>query len=235
MYRYIRQMNKKNPNPMVVGRNASGTTSKQVTDYVLCAECEDLFNKNGEKWMLSQIWNGKRFPLRERLNVAMPAYYLTGAVAFSGTAVGIDVGKLGYFALSVLWRGAVHIWNTPFGSKTNIINLGSEEEPIRKFLLGDEPFPQNVVVMAHVCTDIYSTQSFFVPSPVSGTPFTSFSFLTLGILFRIFVGSNIPVAFRDFCCVKSGRRLIFQRDCSEKTIDSFAQLKATSKQLAKNP
>ena len=72
MYKYVRDPDptKKNRNPVLVTAKATTTTSKQVSDYVLCAGYEDLFNKNGENWMLKQVWNGKRFPLGDRLRVA---------------------------------------------------------------------------------------------------------------------------------------------------------------------
>ena len=46
----------------------------ELCDYIQSATCEELFNKNGENWMLKQVWNGKRFPLRDRLNVALQHY-----------------------------------------------------------------------------------------------------------------------------------------------------------------
>jgi hypothetical protein len=52
MYNYVRTPTQRNPNPVVVGRNITATTSKQVSDYVLCSDCEQLFNRNGENWML---------------------------------------------------------------------------------------------------------------------------------------------------------------------------------------
>jgi hypothetical protein len=229
MYKYILDPTKKNDNPVVVGRKVTATTSKQVVDYLLCASCEDLFNKNGERWMLKQVWNGKRFPLLDRLNVAHPYYFFRDVLVFSGSAVGIDADSLGYFALSVLWRAAVHVWNTPFGGKTTLLALGAHEEPIRKYLLGELPFPDDVVIMVHVCTDRASRGSFYMPSSVQANPIPSFGFQTLGILFRIFVGSTIPKNIRAFCCVKSEKELIFQRDCEEKTIEAFGQLMATSR------
>lgn len=217
-------------NPVVIARNVSAPSSKQVADYLLCADCEDLFNKNGERWMLSHGWNGESFPLRDRLNVAMPRYELPGSLAFSGRAVGIDTDKLGYFALSILWRAAVRRWNEPFGGQTSQLPLQTEQEDaIRKFLLGEAPFP-DFVVMVTVCTDKFSTESFFMPTPVLGPPGTSFSFLTPGIHFRIFVGTTIPQIVRAFCCVNSVPRVIFLRDCSKESIDAFAQILATSKQ-----
>ena len=233
MYKYLLDRTQKNPHPIVVGRNITTTTSQQVTDYVLCADCEDLFNKNGENWMVRQVWNGQRFPLLDRLNVAHPQYMFREFVAFSGVATGVDTDKLGYFGLSVLWRAAVHIWATPFGGRTSRLNLGSSEEPIRSFLLRQSPFPNNIcAVLATVCTDKASVGSFYMPSPVSRIPETAFSLLTLGVHFMVFVGS-IPSVLRGCCCLQSAKKLIWARNCEQKTVEAFAQLMVTSKR-AKN-
>lgn len=185
VYKCLRTPKDKNPNPVVVGRRITCTTSRQMKDYVLCADCEERFNKNGETWMMRQLWNGQRFPLGDRLNVALPHYTFERAetLVFSGTAVGIETAKLGYFALSVFWRAAVHAWKMPHGEKTRKINLGFAEEPIRKFLLGQASFPKDVVLMVTVCTDKESKGSFYVPSQVFGTPIVRFAFLALGVHF----------------------------------------------------
>ena len=226
MYKYLRDPDetKKNRNPLIVTTKVTSTTSRQVTDYVLCADCEGLFNRNGENWLLKQVWNRKGFPLSERLSVALPRYTFENFLAFSGTATGVDTEQLGYFALSVIWRAAVHQWHTPFGGKTTVLNLGAVEEPIRKFLLGEVPFPTDVVILATVCTDPYSRAIFYMPSQTSGIPGTSIVMLTLGIHFMVFIGSTIPPILRELCCVRSTSKLIFQRDCSAKTLEAFTQI-----------
>jgi hypothetical protein len=228
MYKYIRDPSKKNPNPVVVGRKVTATTSKQVTDYLLCAECEDHFNKNGENGMLKWVWNGTRFPLGDRLAVAHQHYTFSNFLAFSGSSMGVNTDELAYFALSIIWRAAVHQWDTPFGGKTHQLNLGAVEETIRQYLHGEAAFPVDVVVVATVCTDPGSIQVFYLPSPVSRIPGTSFSMLTLSVHFMVFIGSNMPPVMREMCCVKSTPKLIFQRDCSQKT-EAFAQIMETSK------
>lgn len=235
MYKYIRVPLKRNPNPVIVGRKVTATSSRQVTDYLLCAECEELFNKNGEGETLRWVWNGKNFPLGDRLAVAHQHYTFKEFLAFSGTAVGIDTIKLGYFAVSVVWRAAVHQWDTPFGGKTTALNLGALEEPIRQYLHGDAPLPNDVVIVVTSCTDSASGGSFYVPSRVPQVPITCFGMLTLGVYFRVFVGPNIPTNIRDLCCVRSPQRFIFQRDCSEKTFEAFAQIMTTSKTSNKMP
>ena len=234
MYRYVRTPSQKNPNPVVVGRRVTATTSKQVSDYVLCSDCEQLFNRNGENWMLRQVWDGKRFPLRERMSLAHQDYTFRDALVFSGSAIGIDIEKLAYFGLSVIWRAAVHRWNTPFGGLTQHIKLGTAEDPIRRFLLGQSAFPSAVTVMATVCTDAGSAGSFYMPCRVSGTPGTGFGMLTLGVHFLVYL-EPLPPVIREFCCVKSTRHLIFLRNCESKTLEAFSQLMATSKPVSSLP
>lgn len=232
MYKYLRDPSEKNPNPVVVDRKAGATTSKQVKDFLLCAKCEDIFNRNGEKEMLKWVWNGKSFPLGDRLSVALSLspYTICDTAAFSGTAIGIDTEKFAYFALSVIWRAAVHQWNTPFGGETNLIILNAFEEPIRKYLLGTAGFPADVVVIATVCTDLLSIRGFYIPSQVSEIPGICFAMLMLGVNFRVFIGRDMPPKRRDICCVNSAARLIFRRDCSQKTVEAFDQITISSEQ-----
>jgi hypothetical protein len=225
MYKYLRTASEKNPNPVVVGRTRAATTSKQVKDYLLCAKCEDLFNKNGENEILKWVWNSKHFPLGDRLAVAVPLSLDPSVTpSFSGTSIGVDTEKFAYFALSLIWRAAVHVWDLPFGGKTTLLNLGAIEEPIRKYLLGTVAFPSEVVVVATACTDPLSIQSFSAPSQVIGFQGTCFAILALGIYFRVLIGSDIPPESRKICCAMSKARLIFQRDCSQKTFGALAQI-----------
>jgi hypothetical protein len=50
------------------------------------------------------------------------------------------------FGMSIFWRSAVYDWKTSTGQKAPTVDLGDYEEPIRKFLLGNAPFPDDVVL-----------------------------------------------------------------------------------------
>jgi hypothetical protein len=214
---------KKDRNPVVVAPRVTATSSKQVRDYVLCVDCEGLFNKNGENWMMQQVWNGKRFPLDERLGVALPQYTVGNRRAFSGRAMGVNTAELGYFALSVTWRGAVHQWDA-FGGKTTVLKLGAAEEPIRKFLLGEALFPSDVVILATVCTDRHSQKIFSLPRQTSKIPVTEFMMLALGVQLVVFTGAVIPSVLREKCCVTSTANLIFQSDCGGESLGLFSEI-----------
>jgi hypothetical protein len=178
--------------------------------------------------MLRQVWNGSRFPLGDRLKLAVPEKTTSEVVWFSGTAVGIDTAKLAYFGLSVLWRAAVHVWPAAPGEETGLLDLGNMQEPLRKYLHEESAFPAKAAVIVHVCTDSPSIQTFHLPAPVSGIPGTVFVMTTLGIHFMIAIGVMPPV-YHELCCVASPKKVILQRNCLEKTLMNFARLKKTGK------
>src|ERR1035437_9003758 len=164
MYKYVRRGSRSSSDhPVVMGRRLTSMTPYQVRGYLLCGDCEDRFNKNGEKYALQWVWNGKDFPLYERLKLALPRRFSNQYVAFSGKAIGVDTEKLAYFGLSLLWRAGVHTWNTAFGEKSNRMELGEFEDPIRRYLVGEDPFPPNTYVILTVCSDSNSQRYFYMP------------------------------------------------------------------------
>jgi hypothetical protein len=223
MYKYIHAPSLKNPNPIIVGHERTFTTSKQVKDYLLCSNCEGLFNERGEKEVLKWACKGKQFPLGDRLAVAIPQRQFGDALVFSGDDIGLDTEKFGYFALSIIWRATVHEWDTPTG-KSTLLDLGPANEPIRKFLHGEAGYPAEAAVVLSICTDVYSRGAFFMPSRVLNFPGMCFVFLTLGLHFMVYIGREVGRILQDVCCVRSAARLIYQRDCSRKTIEMYRDL-----------
>jgi len=104
-------------------RTRESTTSKQVKDFLLCAKCEDLFNKNGENEILKWVWNGKSFPLGDRLAVAVPLSLDPSVTpSFSGTSIGVDTEKIcvfrtkRYLACGCFTSGICHLAARPIYS-----------------------------------------------------------------------------------------------------------------------
>jgi hypothetical protein len=84
-------------------------TSAQLKRYLLCAVCEDRFNKNGESRVLKYCFRGgpmNRFRLRDLL-IATPPINSSAAGDVLGTAAAPEIqrDKIAYFAASVFWRG----------------------------------------------------------------------------------------------------------------------------------
>jgi hypothetical protein len=230
MYKYLRGSANKNPNPVIVARTVTSATSTQVRDYAFCADCEDRLNKNGEKWVLGQVWNGTRFPLYERIQLAVHRHTLSESRTYSANDVGIDTDKLGYFLLSVLWRAAIHEWPAPFGGRTDLVNLRGTEEGIRQYLRGKSVFPQNVAIVCEVCTDELSQQTLLIPTEVP-TPYgPAVEMLTLGLRAFMFCGHRISPEIRRICCINAPQHLLFLRDGRARILKYYAQIMRTSRE-----
>jgi hypothetical protein len=222
MYKYARNPNEQNSVPVVVTKGRVEKVVRQVKKYLLCAECDSSLSANGENYVLTQMWNGKTFPLLERLNVAVVAKQEGDVSVYSGSAVGVDTEKLAHFALSVLWRTSVCEWRTSKVT-SHRVDLGTHQEVLRAYLHGESPFPQDVTVLTAVCTDGFS-RTFYMPTVATfrlPVHIPAFTFLAMGISFLIILG---PFAAPDICCVRSPTKRIYRRDCSKKIIEAFSLL-----------
>ena len=48
LYKMLRDPSLNNPNPVLITKEITRTSSEQIRDYVLCAECEERFNAQGD-------------------------------------------------------------------------------------------------------------------------------------------------------------------------------------------
>jgi hypothetical protein len=106
--------------------------------------------------------------------------------------------QLCYFAASVFWRGACQIW--AINQEDVHIRLGPYEEPLRKFLRDEGPFPEKMALVVR----IYSETAFnATASPprfeFKGNGFHQYAFNVPGIEFRLAVGGKIPKEYYDLC------------------------------------
>jgi hypothetical protein len=61
--------------PIRIGNGAVIPTSRQTQDYLLCLDCEDVLNKNGESRVNPKLCRMDRtFPLHEIVTGAGPAF-----------------------------------------------------------------------------------------------------------------------------------------------------------------
>lgn len=98
--------------PVVMTPKIILPTSRQVKEYLLCEDCEQLFNSKGEEYVSTLVYDGTDFPLLERMNVSMTIKEEPNLLVYSASAMGLDYDKLAYFALSVFWRSSVREWTT---------------------------------------------------------------------------------------------------------------------------
>lgn len=136
-----------NKQPVRVVSGDRRQTSRQATHYLLCAECETRFDRNGENWMLRQIYRGRGvFRLRSLLEAVRPLHADENVSIYSAASVSHDaVNRLIYFSTSIFWRASVRDWWAA-GKHYEAIALGPYQERIRNYLLGVAPFPENSVL-----------------------------------------------------------------------------------------
>jgi hypothetical protein len=226
--RALYKLNMEGGEPVMMTPQIIMPTTRQLWAHLLCAGCEQCFNKRGERVVMSLVQRKGGFRLLNLLNVAMAMEQHGRMTVFSGTDTGIDTEQLAYFALSVIWRSAVRKWRT-LKEQTTSISLGAYEEPIRQYLAGEADFPENVVVLVTVCTDFGSRNMVFAPSTTKATAYPYHAFLARGIWFRVFTGANLPQDIRDRCCVTSARKPIFMEDCEDGLLHAARRLHKTAK------
>ncbi len=148
-----------------------------------------------------------------------------GAARYATVATEINTGAMAYFALSVMWRAAVHRWVT-LGTQTTTFELPAERmEPIRKFLNGDAGFPAGTSVVVTVCLDEISQGQVFSPFGMENeTKLITYVLLTRGIYFRVMFDSQRRSSFREICSIHSSGRFVFVEDCREETIRALKKL-----------
>jgi hypothetical protein len=219
--------------PVMLTAKRAIVSSRQVAAHELCWDCEQLFRRIGEDWMSQQVCQGVEFPLLQRLNLALPDWELPSHTAYSGTACGLDTDKLIYFGASVLWRASLRRW-TIGSTETTTVQLGPHQEALRKFLLGETPFPAYGVVVVNVCTDFASQGCFFPPCAIKGGVAEGYSFLILGVHYRFFLGPNVPNDMRLYCCVHSPGKRITVADHSQQSLHSYGHLFQTAKESRKH-
>jgi hypothetical protein len=119
----------------------------------------------------------------------------------AGAIATIDLSQLSYFALSVFWRASACPWDMldHFAQ----INLGPYQEKLRRFLLGEEGFPEQAVLMVNVSTNPTPQLGAVFPYSNRANGVWQHRFSIPGMAFWLHLGT-----FRDklpmFCAVREG-------------------------------
>jgi hypothetical protein len=207
----------------------------QVHDYLLCSDCEQLFDKNGEDYVAPLVKQGeKNFPLLEMFDNKKP--FGTGphhGDAFRSSDVGVDITKLAYYALSMFWRASVHEWKTLNGQTTCCHLAAHAEEAIRMFLRGEPGWPEGIVLEVTVCTDIFSQDHVLGAVGWENDMYHGASFLAFGIFFNIITGVKPGAPEWRFCCMTDPERVIFRHTCEKTTRQLHDDMLARAK-VARN-
>lgn len=178
--------------------------SNQFSKYLLCKCCEERFNKCGENIVCKESKHHDKFILREKFCQSSSTERL------ENTKI-INIEAYAYFALSIIWRGSITEWGV--GVDDMYDSLGAYEHPIRLYLLGEDKFPQDILVRIFINTDEKFSSKFSFPERHTYKTVVRYEFSAPGIFFRVklrnrFAGSarakyqahSIPISFeqKDF-------------------------------------
>jgi hypothetical protein len=182
--------------PMVVTAKRVFQSSRHITAHAFCGDCEDIFNKNGESWVMEKLANLTAFPLRDMILTARAMIDEPDFKVFScDTIPGFESEKLIHFAMGIFWKSAARKWNMLDGPPEQI-ELGSYREPMRQFVFGTASFPKNV----HLLTFIEANTPVIATAPPQRFQQEGchlFGFYMNGLVCWLAVGKGAPLLFED--------------------------------------
>jgi hypothetical protein len=227
VYRRTLTPSAKNPHPVAITEKGMVHTSEQVRDFVFCKECERRFDRGGENYVMRLISTKTRFPLLEKLEGARCLTSPKGWRAYEvKDTPHADRDVIGYFAVSVFWRASVHRWKWADGRNAHI-ELGEKyNEAMRRYLMGELPFPKHVHLFVVGCTDWMTQDVFFMPTYNDrlGRGW-QYSFGARGIAFMMQVGKDLPNYSRLVSCMTRPQRLLFTNNSEELTLQTLARFR----------
>jgi hypothetical protein len=184
-----------------------GQSSAQAKQYLLCHECEQRLNHNGEKWVSANCYHTQRnmFRLRQLLAAATPILSGPQGGAYDASQVEkIRIDKLVYFGASVVWRASLRSWRIQkyvYGPN----ELGAKiQEELRLYLLGEGPFPSDAVSCVYIST--LATPQLSIGFPEALPEENSnllYRFYIPGLWFFLLVGENLTEDNRKMCILRS--------------------------------
>jgi hypothetical protein len=97
--------------------------SQHIKGHVLCGDCEQLLNRNGENWVVPNAFTGTQFRLQKCILRSQP---ISGTddprlIAYAGGEINcLDMEKIVYFGVSLFWRASAHKWKLLDSQSTRI-------------------------------------------------------------------------------------------------------------------
>jgi hypothetical protein len=173
-----------------------------------------MLNDGGEKWMLGKLCTvDRKFPLYDLLHQQAPIYTDPDGETFSaGTNPDIDVKRISHFALGVFWKASLYPW------EIGQISLGPYGGPIRTWLRGETPFPQNIALNVILFRPPAAQIIMNPPYQTTEIPCHTYLFHLPGVLFRLSVGKQIPLAEKTLCFYSSAEHFIVVSDSVAKKV-----------------
>lgn len=221
-YRLVRDDDAPNPNPVIVSTTVTIQSSQQARDHLLCADCEDRFNKRGEGWFFQNCWrSNQNFPISSALQASEPSSESSsGFRVYRGADISsIDVDRLAYFGFSLFWRAAVHDWKLAADPPPIRLRLGPYESSLRQYLVGGQA-PTNcslIIAISARPSDPINQAVAFPYLAMKTNTYSKYKAVILGVTYLMFVGKKLPASVRALNSVGSPDRFI----CLSERIDQL--------------
>ena len=208
-----------NPSPLFVARGVVVQTDYQKKAYLLCHDCEQRFNKLGERWIFANgiqqqmptfgpfTVDEKTFPLLAKLQRLRPSHSGFGVRVFRSGQVDLAAREaLAYFAASMFWRGSVPQWGE---NGTSPVRLGPYKETFRRYLHGESDFPKDAALTVTVREPGMIWKHTHQPISTRADGAHVHKFVMPGFVFQMWVGQNLADWIREGCFVRGvGRPLM---------------------------
>jgi hypothetical protein len=161
------------------------------------------------------LWRGeKTFPLREALLAHGAVETTADYSAFEAAKISaIRVDQLAYFAASIYWRGAAHVWRVD-NRPTARLGLGPYEEQLRQYLLGGA-WPKNAALIVQVSAGMEALRNSSTTPPYlmrKNGKSTAYRFSVPGFNFFLWLGAALPEDLRRSCFASADAHPIFMND-----------------------
>ena len=196
--------------PVLLTRTSIIETAEQVRAHFLCDSCEHRFNRRGEDWVIRTAGDRpSRFPFtrfcRPRLDLALTRR--TSGLPGSSRAERQGGADCVFRRQRVLARRGRR-WGSP--PDDHHIDLGPYLEPLRRYLLDEQPFPDRMglTVMLTAAPGDLTNLVMSLPYQASKHPFHMFRFDVPGIGFYLITGGGIPEENIRNCAVRTGTIVI---------------------------
>ncbi len=187
----------------------------EVTAPLLCQECEDRLNRDGENWLLPKLATiDQKFPFYDLLVTVPPDTAEDGSAAYACSRNDkIGFRKLTNFAVGVFWKASVHSWEE--GKTTPLIELGKYREPFRLFLMRKGQFPERACLTIGVTPPAKAVIGFNMPLLRGTHPYHQYVFYVPGIIFILSVGKQITGEHKETCFFVNPLHPIILADLSQ--------------------
>jgi hypothetical protein len=182
---------------------------REIKHPLLCADCEQLLNREGENWTVPLLATSETdFPLIDLVRKRLPD--LSGPELngyFSVNNPEIKTDDLAHFGLAIFWKSAVHGWKKD--SNGPWIDLGPYEDALRLYLRKEGPFPKEMALLLTVSTKPV-LQALNLPEKTDMQECHHYRFYILGIHYELAVGKMIPDLWKRACFVARPERVIVE-------------------------